>query len=45
MHVHLPKPVHGWRLFAGEIGIIVLGVLIALGARQIVQSLQTYYRA
>ena len=34
MHVHLPKPLHGWREFAGEVGIIVLGVLIALGVEQ-----------
>jgi hypothetical protein len=39
MHVHLPKPLHGWREFAGEVGIIVLGVLIALGAEQFVESL------
>lgn len=39
MHVHLPKPLHGWREFAGEVGIIVLGVLIALGAEQIVEAL------
>jgi hypothetical protein len=39
MHVHLPKPLHGWRAFAGEVGIIVLGVLIALGAEQFVESL------
>jgi len=32
MHFHLPKPLHGWREFAGEVGIIVIGVLIALGA-------------
>src|SRR5690348_10723522 len=38
MHFHLPKPLHGWREFAGEVGIIVIGVLIALGAEQIVQS-------
>lgn len=38
MHVHLPKPQHGWRAFAGEVGIIVLGVLIALGAEQLVQN-------
>lgn len=25
------KPLHGWRQFVGEVGIIVLGVLIALG--------------
>lgn len=39
MHVHLPKPLHGWRAFAGEVGIIVLGVLIALGAEQFVEAL------
>lgn len=39
MHVHVPKPLHGWRAFTGEVGIIVLGVLIALGAEQFVESL------
>jgi hypothetical protein len=38
MHFHLPKPLHGWREFAGEVGIIVLGVLIALGVEQIAQA-------
>jgi len=38
MHVKLPKPLHGWREFAGEVGIIVLGVLIALGAQQLVEA-------
>ena len=38
MHFHLPKPLHGWREFFGEVGIIVVGVLIALGAEQIVES-------
>lgn len=37
MHFHLPKPLHGWREFAGEVGIIVIGVLIALGAEQVVE--------
>jgi hypothetical protein len=37
MHFHLPKPLHGWRAFAGEVGIIVVGVLIALGAQQIAE--------
>jgi hypothetical protein len=40
MHVPLPKPLHGWREFAGEVGIIVLGVLIALGFGQIVEQWQ-----
>jgi hypothetical protein len=39
MHFHLPKPLHGWRELAGEVGIIVLGVLIALGAESVVQDL------
>src|SRR4249919_1662542 len=39
MHFHLPKPLHGWREFAGEVGIIVLGVLIALGAEQVVATI------
>ena len=37
MHFRLPKPLHGWREFTGEVGIIVIGVLIALGAEQMVQ--------
>ena len=40
MRVKLPKPLHGWRAFAGEVGIIVLGVLIALGAQQLVEDWQ-----
>jgi hypothetical protein len=39
MHFHLPKPLHGWREFAGEVGIIVVGVLIALGAEQVVEEI------
>jgi hypothetical protein len=38
MHFHLPKPLHGWRAFAGEVGIIVVGVLIALAAEQVVDE-------
>ena len=40
MHFHLPKPLHGWREFAGEVGIIVIGVLIALGAEQVVENVR-----
>jgi hypothetical protein len=44
MHFHLPKPLHGWREFAGEVGIIVIGVLIALGAEQLVEEAQWHRR-
>jgi len=36
MEIHKPKPVHNWREFLTEVGTIVLGVLIALGAEQAV---------
>lgn len=38
MPIPLPKPLHGWREFVGEVGIIVLGVLIALAFGQLAQS-------
>jgi hypothetical protein len=39
MEIHKPKPWHGWREFLKELGTIVLGVLLALGAEQVVESL------
>ena len=40
MQFHLPKPIHGWRIFSGEVGIIVIGVLIALGAQRVAEAVQ-----
>lgn len=40
MQFRLPKPLHGWRAFFGEVGVIVLGVLIALAAQQLVEAWQ-----
>jgi hypothetical protein len=34
MDIHKPKPIHNWREFLKEVGIIVLGVSIALAAEQ-----------
>lgn len=45
MHFHLPKPLHGWREFFGEVGIIVLGVLIALAAEQAVEAVHDRFVA
>jgi hypothetical protein len=39
MEIHKPKPVHNWREFFKEIGVVVLGVCIALGAEQTVEAL------
>lgn len=38
--MNVPTPRNGWRVLAGEVGVIVLGVLIALGAQQAVQEIQ-----
>src|SRR5689334_9592983 len=34
---HKPKPVHNWREFLSEVGVVVLGVCIALAAEQAVE--------
>jgi hypothetical protein len=41
MHFHLPKPPpRGWNEVAWDLAIVVLGVLIALGAQQMVDAWQ-----
>jgi hypothetical protein len=37
--VDLMHPLRGWRAFAGEVSVVVIGVLLALGAEQAVQTL------
>src|SRR3954469_6013594 len=37
MDIHKPKPIHNWREFLKEVGIIVLGVSIALAGEQAVE--------
>ena len=39
LDVHKPKPVHSWREFASEIGVIIIGILIALSGEQAVEWL------
>lgn len=38
MKLSMLRPLEGWRAFAGEVGVVVLGVLLALGAQQIAES-------
>lgn len=40
MEIHKPRPVHSWREFFGEIAVVVLGVVIALSAEQLLQKLE-----
>ena len=45
MDIHKPKPVHSWRELLKEIGIIVIGVAIALAGEQAVEALRNHHRA
>jgi hypothetical protein len=45
MHVHPPKAVHGWREFAKEIVIIVIGVLIAVGFEDVAEEIHWRHKA
>jgi hypothetical protein len=40
MHLHKPKPVRAWGEFLSEIGVIVVGILIALALEQSVEWLR-----
>jgi hypothetical protein len=39
MHIHRPKPLHGVREFLTEIGVIVVGILMALALDQTIEAL------
>lgn len=45
MHIHMPKPPQGWRDFFGEVAVIVVGILIALGGEALVQSWHDRHQA
>lgn len=36
MHLHVPKPIHGWKQFFNEVAVIAVGIAIALGGEEIV---------
>jgi len=39
MKLDMLRPLNGWRAFAGEVGVVVLGVLLALGASEIAEGI------
>ena len=45
MEIHKPKPVSSWRDFLKEVGIIVVGVVIALSGEQIVEAIHWKHKA
>ena len=45
MDISKPKSVHSFREFLSEIGIVVLGIVIALGGEQLVEHLRDSHKA
>jgi hypothetical protein len=39
VEIHKPKPIHSWREFLSEVGVIVLGICIALAGEQAIEWL------
>ena len=37
-HLHVPKPIHGWRQFFNEVAVIAVGIAIALGGEELVSQ-------
>ena len=37
-HLHVPKPIHGWKQFFNEVAVIAVGIAIALGGEEVVSS-------
>jgi hypothetical protein len=40
LEIHKPKPVHNWRELASEVGVVVVGIIIALSAEQLLERLE-----
>jgi hypothetical protein len=40
VEIHKPKPVHNWREFLSEVGVVVLGICIALAGEQAIEELR-----
>jgi hypothetical protein len=38
MHFHRPRPLHGLREILTEIGVVVIGIAIALGGEQVIEA-------
>jgi hypothetical protein len=45
LEIHKPKPVHNWRDFLKEIGVIVIGIVIALSGEQILEAIHWKHKA
>jgi hypothetical protein len=44
LEIHKPKPVHNWRELTSEVGVIVVGIIIALSAEQFLERLEWHHK-
>jgi hypothetical protein len=45
MDIHKPRPVHNWRELLSELGVVVLGIAIALSGEQLIEHLHDKHKA
>jgi hypothetical protein len=45
MHIHVPKPIHGWKQFFNEVFVIVIGIAIALTGEQLLETWREHHQA
>lgn len=39
MKLKMPRPLNGWQAFTNEVGVVVFGVLLALGAQEVAETI------
>jgi hypothetical protein len=44
-HLHVPKPVHGWKQFFNEVAVITVGIAIAFGGEELISSWNEHHYA
>jgi|HubBroStandDraft_6_1064221.scaffolds.fasta_scaffold84259_2 hypothetical protein len=45
MEIHKPKPIHSWRELLSELGVVVLGIIIALSGERLLEYLRDRHHA
>ena len=45
MHIHVPKPIHGWKQFFNEVAVISIGIGIALTGEQLLETWREHHTA
>jgi len=44
-HLHVPKPVHGWKQFFNEVAVITVGIGIAFGGEELISKWNEHHYA